>query len=101
VAPLLRLLLQKNDICTALRLVAARSAIFEEPGLRPADFLKAASKGDEAVFYSAFRFFESRNALLRASPAFVPSDGCDEYVRLFQTFFGVKSVPRVAARTLQ
>ena len=41
-----------------------------------------------AVFYATYKFFESRNLLLRSTFAFAPSDNCDAFVALYDTLFG-------------
>jgi len=86
---LLKALLEQKEIIEALRLVSPKSHLFEDRHLLPREFLRVAeSTKNDQVFYSAFKFFEERNLLLRNDRKFEPSDGCDEYVKAFEKLFG-------------
>jgi hypothetical protein len=86
---LMSTLLQHGEVIEALRLVSHKSSLFDIEGLFPRDFLRVAlATKDPNVFYSAYKFFEARNFLLRGSRAFDPADGCEEYLGHFVKLFG-------------
>jgi hypothetical protein len=86
---LLLVLLERREVVSALRLIPPRSPLFEKEQLMPRDFLAAArDTGDALVFYSAFKFFESRNLTRRNSPLFTPEEKCDEFVAHYLALFG-------------
>ena len=43
----------------------------------------AAASGDAATFAAVFSFFQQRNEVWRGSPAFLPEEGCEEFVRMW------------------
>lgn len=85
---LLQLLLKDHQVVAALTLVSHRSSFLNEPGLQSKDFLRIAAENDDVnIFYSTYKFFQSRNTLLRGNPAFIPEDQCTEYVAIFDKIF--------------
>lgn len=84
---LLSSLLERREIVTALQLIPYRSPLFTRPGLKPCDFLAAARQKNICTFYSAFKFFEARNIVLRHSPEFPVEEGCSHFAVEFQTLF--------------
>mmetsp|Transcript_14140 Transcript_14140/g.34464 ORF Transcript_14140/g.34464 Transcript_14140/m.34464 type:complete len:963 (-) Transcript_14140:59-2947(-) len=85
---MMRVLLRRNQVMQALQLVTHNSTVFREPDLRPRDFLRTALEiGRSATFFTAYRFFQARNQALRGSPVFLPEDGCDAYVQVFERNF--------------
>ena len=89
VTTLLRVLLEKGEVLTALRLVRPKSRIFREEGLQPKDFLETALTSNNAnIFYATYQFFESRNLALRMSPVFIPEENCEKFVIHYNHLFG-------------
>ena len=43
----------------------------------------AAASGSKETFNSVFSFFQQRNEVSHGSPAFLPEEGCDDFVRMW------------------
>eukprot|EP00455_Lapot_gusevi_P007286 TRINITY_DN13127_c0_g1_i4.p1 TRINITY_DN13127_c0_g1~~TRINITY_DN13127_c0_g1_i4.p1 ORF type:complete len:173 (-),score=24.79 TRINITY_DN13127_c0_g1_i4:14-532(-) len=84
---ILELLLERDQVLDALRLVPSNSEVFLEEGLQPRYFLRSASELSPNVFFAVFKYFEDRNIALRYAPDFLPEDQCDGYVEKFKLFF--------------
>ncbi len=83
---LLQTLKARGHLIGILRLVSDRGwgpniQLFEEPGLRPADFLEHAAQQNPAVFYWVYKFFQSRTT------AFAEQDHREKYSSLFTMWF--------------
>eukprot|EP00470_Lotharella_oceanica_P010730 CAMPEP_0170185070 /NCGR_PEP_ID=MMETSP0040_2-20121228/35539_1 /TAXON_ID=641309 /ORGANISM="Lotharella oceanica, Strain CCMP622" /LENGTH=269 /DNA_ID=CAMNT_0010431351 /DNA_START=177 /DNA_END=986 /DNA_ORIENTATION=- len=85
---MMKVLLDHDQVLEALQLVPHTSAVFQEKGLEPADFLNVAVKiKRSSIFFTCYRFFQARNQALRSSPVFLPDDRCDRFVRIYEKNF--------------
>lgn len=77
---LVEILLSQGKVLAALQLVP-RSDV--APARK---YLECAlDTGDQAVFYTVYKFFERRNLRLRGSRAFIVSDQCERAVAAFES----------------
>ncbi|XP_055335679.1 regulator of MON1-CCZ1 complex-like [Paramacrobiotus metropolitanus] len=82
------ILLAKNEIFAAMRLLQAAGVVQHEAYLTPRKFLEPAlTSGDRMLFYSVFRYFQMRNNRLRGSSKFLSEELCDDIVFQFETMF--------------
>ncbi|XP_065184010.1 regulator of MON1-CCZ1 complex-like [Sycon ciliatum] len=85
-------LLSKNQLIPALRFLRSNG---REDSVPARLFLEAAANsGDNALFFTVYKFFEERNMRLRRKPGFSPADHCDQYVALFNSLFGDADTPK-------
>eukprot|EP00469_Lotharella_globosa_P006950 CAMPEP_0167779988 /NCGR_PEP_ID=MMETSP0111_2-20121227/5107_1 /TAXON_ID=91324 /ORGANISM="Lotharella globosa, Strain CCCM811" /LENGTH=700 /DNA_ID=CAMNT_0007670449 /DNA_START=15 /DNA_END=2117 /DNA_ORIENTATION=- len=85
---MMKVLLEHDQVLEALQLVPHSSAVFQEKGLEPADFLNVAVKiKRSSIFFTCYRFFQARNQALRNSPVFLPDDRCERFVRIYEKNF--------------
>ena len=74
-------LLAKGDLLGACRFIRHQRLL-----AYPAKTLLAAADDDDdpAVFAAVYSFFLQRNEVWRGSADFLPEEGCDEYVRIWE-----------------
>ena len=81
---IVEVLLSRNNVLGALRFI-------REHGFRSvpvARFLRIAlDSGDAPLFHTVFTFFVQRNLFFRNSEAFLPEEGCDEFVAAFKAMY--------------
>ena len=86
---LCRVLLQHHQVTAALKLVTpTRDPLFDQPGLKPKDWLRVAYEtGDIVAFYCVVEFFKQRNVAVRSTHQFYVTDGCNEYIAHYERLF--------------
>ena len=69
----------------ACRIIRANRLLTYPP--RPVLAAAVASE-DSGLFYAVYTFFTQRNEIWRGSAAFLPEEGCEEYVGKWEQLFG-------------
>ena len=82
---LMSCLLERGRLLAACRFIRAQRLLNYPP--RPLLAAAAAHRERASLFPAVFHFFSQRNEVWRGSPAFLPDEGCDEFVALWEASY--------------